>query len=211
MKRSLKTLLTSIVGTLPVALCALVLSSAATASPVSYTIDFTGTGILPTGTFTYDAALPLGSRFTAFTVIWDGVTFDLTAGSFSANNPDFSNAGGQCTDDAFLLLSTGSACADHASGFPQWGGSLIPTLTYLTFFDRANNATDQIDFGENIAGVNLEQFGTGGWQITALPEPVPEPAFPVLVIAGGTLMLLFRKKWPAKRSAQSDQVRRALP
>jgi hypothetical protein len=48
----------------------------------NYTINFTGSSILPTsGSFTYDSAMPGLSNFI---VVWDGFTFNLTS---SANNP----------------------------------------------------------------------------------------------------------------------------
>ena len=53
----------------------------AMASPIPYNITFTTTaGIAPTaGSFTYDAAAPLASRFTNFTVSWDNILFNFTS------------------------------------------------------------------------------------------------------------------------------------
>src|SRR5579863_7894850 len=66
----------------------LLAAPAADASPLSYDIDFTAFNFMgppPTsGSFTYDASAAIGSQFSDFTVVWDGLTFDLTA---AANNP----------------------------------------------------------------------------------------------------------------------------
>ena len=48
----------------------------------TYNITFTGGSPNPTmGSFTYDSTNP---QFSNYTVIWDGITFDLTS---SANSP----------------------------------------------------------------------------------------------------------------------------
>lgn len=56
----------------------------AMASVIHYDITFAGGSATPTGSFDYDASAP---QFLNFTVIWDGLSFDMTG---SANNPVFS-------------------------------------------------------------------------------------------------------------------------
>jgi hypothetical protein len=60
-------------------------AATATASPETYYITFTGSGIIPTsGQFTYDSTSAVGSQFSSFTVNWNNTVFDLTTG---ANSP----------------------------------------------------------------------------------------------------------------------------
>ena len=55
-------------------------ASVATASQITYNINFTNTfGIGPAaGSFTFDSQAALGSQFSNFLVTWDGYTFDYT-------------------------------------------------------------------------------------------------------------------------------------
>jgi hypothetical protein len=105
-------------------------AATATASPIPYNINFTGGSPNPTaGSFIYDADSPL---FTSFTVIWQGISFDLSAPAnnhFSANN---AFSGGVCDTvgnnaaDAFAYLSNptcgSGATNDGWTAFQGVGG-----------------------------------------------------------------------------------------
>jgi hypothetical protein len=97
----------------------------ANATPVTYTLDLSNLilgSLAPTSaSFTYDASAPLGSQFTAFTVDWDGVTFDFTS---LANSPTFN--GTDCGTSAngsaatFAMLTEQNVCGMGTSY--QWQG-----------------------------------------------------------------------------------------
>jgi len=135
----------------------------------TYTMNFAGTGTLPTaGSFIYD---PDTSSFTNFSVTWIGLTFDLIS---SANAPSTSATIPSCLSGmsggaaSFALLS--GAC----SAF--WGATsaeiVIANFTLNTennFLNVTGNLTIPFDF-------QPKTQASGGWTITAEATPVPEPS-----------------------------------
>jgi hypothetical protein len=169
-----------------------------------YQINFTGDpgNLLPTaGSFTYD---PTVQTFTAFTVTWDSIAFDLTnfANAPSAS-PAFpgcigSNTGGAA---AFALLS--GACNPPQPGEnTAWGAdnNIRPGFADFAFFSETNGHSclpatpcDGIRL-DDILSIPLSCCTTesdiGGWTITKEPglTPTPEPS-PLGTAALGLLSL----------------------
>jgi len=168
----------------------LIAASTATAAS-SYEINFSGSNPLPTsGTFTYD---PTTATFSDFTVIWDGLTFDLTN---SANNPAIGNAAPACVgsgtpgSQTFALLS--GACDGPAQEFTGWEALDDSGVSYLDFETEIINGIyfDSLtDSGLN-QGQGSTGFTTGSFSITA----VPEPSTTGMVICGLALVALGSRK-----------------
>src|SRR4051794_5058687 len=81
-------------------------AAVAEATPVTYVVDFSGSGTLPSparGVFKYDAA---ASTFSDFLVRWDETVFDLTS---EANAP----------------RRSGVACAGESASSPAVGFALL--------------------------------------------------------------------------------------
>jgi hypothetical protein len=166
----------------------------ALATPVYYTINFTSGSPLPTsGSFFYDSAT---STFASFDVMWDGDTFDLTAG---ANAQPFSSPTDPCfsgsttgAQEVFLLMTACSSDANplYSSGPPVWQAN-NNVGGYTSFdFDTADET------GPNHIGVVFQYFtgdGTtindanGGFESTA-----PEPDSCALTLIG--LCVVTRKR-----------------
>ncbi len=200
-----------LVGALEVLACATGLAPAATASPVSYTINFTATsGTAPaSGQFSYDSAQAAGSKFSLFTVVADGITFNLTS---SANAPIFANPGGICSNDVFNFLSTGSACATHIAGDPQWVvAASAPIELVFEFLDLSADSQNGLRIAGDIQGLPFADraTGRGSWTITAVStSATPEPASLMLVLAGGALLLLRKQRY---RDLNGPRSRQLLP
>lgn len=99
----------------------------ANASPITYIINFSGGSPNPTyGQFTYDSGAALGNQFSAFTVEWNALSFNLTA---SANNPfDIPLGGFGCTNvptsATFFALLNGTPQCSPSLG-RRWGGQQV--------------------------------------------------------------------------------------
>lgn len=141
---------------LKIALLVLAVSVAgvpASAAPINYVINFTlvggdpgpsGLGGVPSGWFSYDPDTP---SFTAFLVMWNGLTFDLVSYpnpehvNYNANTPAIGMSPNPCTG----APSTGSA----------WTGNA--THTYRALLECPSNPTgvalgweaQAIDMGPN--------------------------------------------------------------
>lgn len=166
----------------------------ALAGPITYTVNFGGS---PAGSFVYDAAAPVGSQFSAFTVTSSSFTFDLT---FAANSgPSVDGAApdpcGTTVDSvsSFALLN-GTLCGAGASN------SFNTTLLFTTVFLDLS-----IQLGSEIRKLSVSRgtgFGTGplfptdigsGQFSVASNEPtVPEPSAYLLTIAGLTGLAVRR-------------------
>jgi hypothetical protein len=164
----------------------------------TYTINFEGTGTLPTaGSFTYD---PDTSGFTNFFVTWIGLSFDLTS---SANAPSMSPTIPSCLTG----LSGGAASFALLSGACSafWGATSEEIVTanfsfhtedgsnFLNVFD---NLTIPFDFQPM-----TQAFG--GWTITAEATPVPEPSS-LIFFSASLLSVAFmaRKRIASRMSSQ---------
>jgi hypothetical protein len=139
-------------------------ASGAFAVPVPYVIHFTTTSGSPaptSGSFTYDSAAALGAQFTAFVVVWDGLTFDLTsaanAGGFSLGcGADMLNSAIVNSATAFAILSGTNEC--HGSPYAiGWDAGHINPGSGFRFSDVAGPPENLIE----IVGGNPFS-GTGG-------------------------------------------------
>jgi hypothetical protein len=185
-------------------ICALTAAALGTpvlmADAITYDINFTGTGILPTaGSFTYDAGAT--TPFSDLTVTWDGTTFDMTA---SANSPEITPTVG-CLSGAtgaaasFALLD--GACSPAPTNFTtQWFGAWDTATDTLNFSFNSTNffvPPRSSIFLEGFGGTGLTtDFGTGSWTISAVPEP--SALIPL------TLLCAFALR---KRSRQATRTR----
>ena len=103
------------------------------AAPLAYNINFTTTsGTAPTsGGFTYDA---MTTTFSAFTVVWNTITFDFTSTANSPMNMPIIPCNGTGPSAAFALLTKSDGCIT-----PEW----------FSFLDRG---IGQFDFTESGVG-----------------------------------------------------------
>lgn len=164
------------------------LAPLAHADSTTYVINFTLTSgsIAPTsGSFTYDSTTP---AFSNFIVIWDGLSFDLTA---SANNP--SHDGTLCgtshtASDTFAFLSGTSPCAPSVT--TSWRVGPFGIISEFDFFTTTNQ--DNSDFYiYSLAHVppGFQDSGEGQWVIS----PVPEPSS-VILMSSALLAVAFRAR-----------------
>jgi len=186
----LAALLTTAVVSLPVA----------QAVPVTYVIDFTGSGILPSpaqGVFRYDAA---AAAFSNFLVRWDGALFDLTA---EANAPSFGGvacAGEPSSSPAvgFALMSKTLPCAGTVYNWSA-AGDTLPLFDF--FAGGPSRAWNIADFGNGGPPDTSSDYGFGEWTIAAVgpnepppPGTVPEPPMISLVLAAMLLVGRVRRR-----------------
>jgi hypothetical protein len=177
------------------------------AGPVTYDISFTGTGLLPTAaSFTYD---PNTATFTAFSVTWDGLLFDLTS---SANAPRRTSPDPACISPltggaaSFALLS--GACSPPASGFTtDWTAGIdsnppASTDAFFNFFDGNNQGVDDHIQVTTLMTIQSgsSTFTAGEWSITAASS-TPEPADLTLTLLGA-LVLAGRYLRDSHRNSQ---------
>lgn len=158
--------------------CALsaLLCAPALATSVKYDVIFSGGSPTPTGSFYYDPAAP---AFSSFTVMWNGLAFDLTG---SANNPVF-NAGstlklplcGASTVGA--ALSFGILTHDGCSPAIGWEvDAFSPTTVGFIFNWPTGPGGGNFFLQSSVAWDNScrEKCSAGDFRVVA--ARVPEPA-----------------------------------
>jgi len=145
----------------------------------SGTITFTlgGTGIAPTaGSFSYDNTT---NKFTSLTVVWDGITFDLSFGATQTN----------------YLALTGAIASPQT-----WTAACIPSTVHPTVpCDGLLNFS--LFAGTLVLGSALTPLvptqnlavGGGTYSVTQLVTTTPEPAAAFLLLGIG-LVSLMRKR-----------------
>jgi hypothetical protein len=160
------------------------------ATPINYTINFSlasGTIAPTSGSFTYDPDV----GFSNFIVVWDGITFDLTA---SANAPlvAYSICGASTPATAFLLLSQSTPCS--VTNY-YWGGSddFHDTFYFLGTFLPLPGGMYQI---YNLIGFTntAGSDAVGTWSIPGVSTP--EPATLDVMLLAGFAFAGIRKAYP---------------
>jgi hypothetical protein len=159
----------------------------------TYTINFTTTSGSPsptTGTFTYD---PDTATFTAFTVEWDGLSFDLTA---SANSPTVGFSIPSCITGtggaASFALMTGSCAPPPSFGQTDWQADASGHDATFGFITEVMGCCDLVVYGNAspIDAPTVHAFGT--WTVTQQTSPVPEPSS--LILLAPVCALLARRR-----------------
>jgi len=178
------------------AVAASLLSSpfAAEAAPQTYAIQFTVTqgSIAPTaGSFTYDA----GVGFSAFTVIWNGVTFDLTAES---NKPQlYTTAGGYflgTAADSFALLSDTLPQPRTYTNWAAYNFSLGTLFGFGSWAGTPGVSESSVAFREVLPVIGVDPTGqiqVGAFTITAVPEP---QSYAMLLAGLGLMGFVARRR-----------------
>jgi hypothetical protein len=149
------------------------------ATPTTYLINFTATsGVAPTsGSFIYDPS----TGFSNFTVVWEGVSIDLT---FSAGNPFVASTG--CTNEAatpaygFIIISkSATGCAS-----PTYFWSASSGGSSIFFFQLHAVSNDLIEAAG--AASPSAPASSGTWSITAQSSTpaAPAPSSLILTLIG---------------------------
>jgi hypothetical protein len=143
--------------------------SIATASPITYDINFTtALGLAPTsGSFTYDAST---TTFSNFSVVWDTISFsDFTI----IANTEGGSCGGSPSSaaNAFLFLDTG------CGGTRAWTASVGPESPFLEFASFFFTGTEGEIDPDGFSIVSSQPLIDAGGSFTISPATaVPEPA-----------------------------------
>jgi hypothetical protein len=187
-------------------------ATAALASPIQYPLTFSLTNGAPntaSGSYTYDAALPIGAQFTSFHVTWDGFTFDLAQ---SANSPQHSGNDGGCPSSPtsatfFAMLQGAPQCGANDTKKIEWAADAFDSesLTYFTICDT----TDSVDtpcFGGNsystmylgvlqpyVAPPNSNAVYLAGGTVNSQQSATPEPSTFALTLAGLAVLARFTR------------------
>jgi hypothetical protein len=162
----------------------------AMASVISYSISFIGSGSPTAGSFTYDNDNPASPFFTAFSVTWDGINFDLTS---SANAPSTNGAYPSCATGSGAAATFGlllGDCFPTPSGVnTQWFGNVqqSPGEAYFSFITTVI-ATDKWFQVAGFTPSNNTSTASGVWSVS---ESVPEPGSFILV---GTAICAVRAR-----------------
>ena len=161
-----------------------------------YTINFNGDpGNEPTGNFTYN-----GTSFTNFTVIFEGITFNLEP---SANSP--ANTGCGVTGPAYTFEFMVQSPSCDATSY-LWDAVLSPGVSTFFIAPVTTGPSSEIQaFG---APSFDGGFGQGSWSVsddshrTTAPEPFGLP-----LVTGGAfaLAILVRNRYGQKTHAGRRQ------
>jgi opacity protein-like surface antigen len=186
------------IGMLLVAILGASLAKADVVDQVTYTINFTGTGSLPTaGSFTWD---PDSATFTSFHVTWDSLDFNFTVGNnIDANHPFYFPGldnvpclGSATGPSASFALLTG-ACTPSPVGFTtQWAAVECFCVGSFTFETSAQDNSGAIQVIAEHSQVQTNDHAQGQWSVTADAAPVPEPS--TLVLAPLALCVLMASR-----------------
>ncbi len=168
-----------------------VAATSATAAPVTYTINFTGNGLLPTfGQFTYNDMAAPGAAFSDFFVVWNGLTFGLTA---SANAPATL---GDCTPPSapatFSFLDGETPCTLNAPRI--WTGIAASTIDVAVFHLTSSVTGHSIDLIRTWdPAYGRSGHGQGTFTIST---PIPEPSTMSLALTGwvGAAFLSWKRR-----------------
>lgn len=174
------------------------------AAPTLYNINFvlsSGTPGAPaptSGTFLYD---PAGPAFSSFSVIWNGISFDLTS---SANSPSVIGACATSAPDVadvFEMLRVG--CAGDSR---EWSAIIGIPFAQFSFTSHSLGSETEIVAETPISRTLPPASASGTWSIAAT---VPEPTSLSLMAAGifGLGAYHCRRRIREKRQTYLTSVR----
>lgn len=162
----------------------------ASAVPIQYNIAFSGGTPNPTaGSFTYDAST---TTFSAFSVTWEGLNFDLT---ISANNPGGANGCTATPAQLFSVLAGGPGVCAGTNSIGWSGDTVTPTQWLFGFSDTGTGSgPPSVGIGAQLIGPAHDPVATGGsFLVTQATTGTPEPASIALTLAGAAGLLLRRR------------------
>ena len=164
-----------------------VLSATASANPITYVINFSGSGLLPTtGSFSYDSALAV-NPFTNFQITWNGINFDLTS---SANAPNGAVIPcGNTPASLFNVLNGGCGTAAWFAGADTSG----------SFF---NIGEFNAPYARGLSTPAARLFTDGSYTISSAPEPTS-----LLLVAAGGMMTAFRRYRKGRAQTHTEQTK----
>jgi hypothetical protein len=141
-------------------------------APISYTIAFSSPGLLlPTsGSFNYD---PVNQQFSAFTVVWNSITFNLTARA-NVGPTTFTGTGCGIASSPvglFTLLNGNSLCSTPRAGWIA-SGNINGTDEFSFFTIEGGNVASFIADFTPINQPSTSAFGNFSI-VVAIPEPAP--------------------------------------
>ena len=163
----------------------------------NYTISFTGTGILPTsGSFTYDSTTP---GFSNFVVVWDGLTFDMTAGANSPGiigpTPPACLNGDSGAATSFQLLTN---CGGPDTAWNSFnGGSETQEMMFITASTSSlcGLAEDCASITGGAVTNSVTPLGaTIGTFTVAEVVPTPEPSSLTLMLLAVGFVFVMRRR-----------------
>jgi hypothetical protein len=179
---------------IPCILALIVGVTAAVASPITYNISFSpvfGVPLPTSGSFVYDSALGPNSRFTLFSVVWGGLSFDLRT---AANTPFVGGTCGTATSaSTFSLLTTSMPCGP-TSQMPFWNGIGGSTAGF-TFADLSADNSSEILINAQGNGP-ASASANGNFTVAPAAGTVPEPGTLLLMITGAGLIAFRRLHHP---------------
>jgi hypothetical protein len=144
-----------------------------------------GSGPAPNaGTFTYDST---NNDFTAFTVTWDGIGFDLKT---SANSPDAFSPCGSTAHDAFIFLTAGK-CGTTSEAL-RWNADSGGSEFDLKGFSGSPSSSLKIDIFAMGPSQFLFNDAMGGFSTSAVPEP---SHMLLLTIACGAMLMVGKRRF----------------
>jgi hypothetical protein len=166
--------------------------SSAAAAPILYNIEFTSTiGPTPTaGSFFYDATT---ETFTSFTVVSNGITYDLTSEAqtpFVVGTCDTGAPGSSGEDSFNFLLNPTCGAGNSASGWIDYPDE--PRFLFLRYSLDVADMFSITSRNGSSTGVAAPTFAQGTFSVT---QAVPEQSSISLMLFGGAcLAYRFRSR-----------------
>ena len=150
------------------------------ATPVIYTINFTGVGPPASGGFTYDPSIV--APFSSFMVAWSAFSFDFT--DLANNDTQFN----PCGAGAAGVLAQSSVC-----GTQSWSANFASDTLGFRFED--SSSAWMLEIAE-VLRTREPYTAAGSYTITPPVDATPEPgtlAYTILPVAG--LIALGRRRF----------------